>query len=207
MRCWLGGQRDDAGDDGDGDDGYRVEEAAVAEAADLTSGLGHVISPCSSVMLPAVPETRSSKSTRARPAVHRAGWLVLLLALQQPHVGGLGALRSLRDVELDGLPLSKRAVAGRLDRAEMHEDVFAGLGGDEAEALVGVEPLHGSNSHVLVPPSIVLEVSITPGRGGAGGKGQARPAGCEAKREPLPGHDSMRQSMVEPVDRAGAAGS
>src|SRR5918994_1103117 len=41
----------------------------------------------------------------------------------------------------------------------MHEDVFAGLRGDEAKALLGVEPLHGSNSHVLVPPSIVLEVS------------------------------------------------
>jgi hypothetical protein len=41
----------------------------------------------------------------------------------------------------------------------MHEDVFAGLGGDEAVALVGVEPFHGSNRHVLVPPSTVLEVS------------------------------------------------
>jgi hypothetical protein len=41
----------------------------------------------------------------------------------------------------------------------MHEDVFAGLGGDEAVALVGVEPFHGSNRHVLVPPSVILEVS------------------------------------------------
>src|SRR5215207_2373007 len=41
----------------------------------------------------------------------------------------------------------------------MHEDVFAGLRGDESKALLGVEPLHGSNSHVLVPPSIVSEVS------------------------------------------------
>src|SRR5512132_243724 len=45
----------------------------------------------------------------------------------------------------------------------MHEDVLAGLGGDEAEAIFSVEPLHGSNSHGVVPPSIVLEVSITPG--------------------------------------------
>src|SRR5919107_2481427 len=58
----------------------------------------------------------------------------------------------------------------------MHEDVLAGLGGDEAVALVGVEPLHGSNSHVLVPPSTMLEVSITPGPWWPGGKGQARPA-------------------------------
>src|SRR5919197_6451935 len=98
-----------------------------------------------------MPQTRSSKSTSARPAVHRAGSSVLLLALQQPHVGGLGALRPLRDVELDGLPLSKRAVAGRLDRAEMHEDVDAGFGGDEAVALLVVEPLDGSNSHETCP--------------------------------------------------------
>src|ERR671912_2642489 len=38
----------------------------------------------------------------------------------------------------------------------MHEHVVAGLGGDEAVSLVGVEPFHGSNRHVLVPPSIIL---------------------------------------------------
>src|SRR5215203_4394597 len=38
----------------------------------------------------------------------------------------------------------------------MHEDVFAGLGGDEAVALVGVEPFHGSNRHGRVPSPIVL---------------------------------------------------
>ena len=45
----------------------------------------------------------------------------------------------------------------------MHEDVFAGLRGDEAVALVGVEPFHGSNSHLLVPPSTVSEVSTNAG--------------------------------------------
>src|SRR5918994_6496820 len=42
----------------------------------------------------------------------------------------------------------------------MHEHVLAGLWRDEAKALVGVEPLHGSNRHVLVPPSVISEVSI-----------------------------------------------
>src|SRR6266545_7497088 len=111
----------------------------------------------------------------------RAGYVVLLLGLQQPHVGRLGALRPRRHVELDSLALSERAVAGRLDRAEVHEDVLAGLLRDEAVALLGVEPLHGSNRHVLVPPSTVLEVSTNAGPDlGTGGKGQARPAGCEA---------------------------
>jgi hypothetical protein len=45
----------------------------------------------------------------------------------------------------------------------MHEDVFAGFRGDEAVALLGVEPFHGSNGHVLVPPSIVSEVSTNAG--------------------------------------------
>src|SRR4029453_16657712 len=45
----------------------------------------------------------------------------------------------------------------------MHEDIFAGLRGDEAVALVGVEPFHGSNRHVLIPPSTVLEVSTHAG--------------------------------------------
>ena len=35
-----------------------------------------------------------------------AGWC-WLLGLQQPHVGGLGALRPLLNVELDSLPLIK----------------------------------------------------------------------------------------------------
>src|SRR6266487_1233139 len=82
-----------------------------------------------------------------------------LLALQRPYVGGLGALRPLGDVELDGLPLLERAVAGRLDRAEVHEDVRAGLRRNEAIALFGVEPLDGSDGHELVPPSVVSEVS------------------------------------------------
>jgi hypothetical protein len=34
----------------------------------------------------------------------------------------------------------------------MHENILAGLGGDEAIALLGVEPLDGSNSHGVVVP-------------------------------------------------------
>src|SRR6266511_84567 len=122
-----------------------------------------------------------------------------LLALQRPHVGGLGALRPRRDVELDSLPLFERAVAVGLDRAEMHEDVRAGLGRNEAIALVGVEPLHGSNRHELVPPLHRLGGSrSTPARSGASGKGQAQPADAKANHEPLrrypttPTHEAAR---------------
>ena len=49
--------------------------------------------------------SESGRVESARPAVTgRACWL---LTLEQPHVGGLGAFRPWRHVELDGLPLIK----------------------------------------------------------------------------------------------------
>src|SRR5215211_5141791 len=96
----------------------------------------------------------------------------LLVGHDRPHVGGLGALLALGDVELDGLAFFQRTVA--LDGADVHEHVVAGLGFDEAIALVGVEPLDGSNRHGACPPSGTLEESTTPTPGGASGKGQAR---------------------------------
>jgi hypothetical protein len=54
--------------------------------------------------------TSASKSMAgsepARRTTGRAGWC-WLLALEQPHVGGLGAFRPWRHVELDGLALIK----------------------------------------------------------------------------------------------------
>src|SRR5437870_3030976 len=69
-----------------------------------------------------------------------------------PHVGGLRTLGALGDVELDLLVLLKVAVPGALDRAEVHEDVGTVLLGDEAEALLGAEPLHGASGHEQFPP-------------------------------------------------------
>src|SRR5690606_23915015 len=71
---------------------------------------------------------------------------------QRADVLRLRALRTLRDVELDLLVLVQRAVAARLDGRVVGEHVSAAvLGGDEAEALLSVEPLHGSNSHSKTP--------------------------------------------------------
>jgi hypothetical protein len=67
----------------------------------------------------------------------------------------------------------------------MDEDVVAGLGLDEAIALVGVEPLDGSNSHGVVPPSINLEVSITSRNDGTDGKGTSSTVNYQANREPV----------------------
>src|SRR5690606_696041 len=61
----------------------------------------------------------------------------------------LRALRALGDVELDLLVLVQRLVAVGLDGRVVHEDVVAAvLLRDEAETLLGVEPLHGALSHV-----------------------------------------------------------
>src|ERR1044072_7323270 len=65
----------------------------------------------------------------------------------------LRALGALRDVELDLLVLVQGLVALGLDRRVVHEDVVAAvLLRNEAETLLGVEPLHGALSHVLDTP-------------------------------------------------------
>src|SRR5688500_17601774 len=61
------------------------------------------------------------------------------------HVLGLGTLGALGDLELDALVLLEGLVALHLDRGEVHEDVVAAaLLRNEAEALLGVEPLDGA---------------------------------------------------------------
>src|ERR687893_789295 len=62
----------------------------------------------------------------------------------------LRALGALGDVELDLLVLVEGLVALRLDGRVVHEDVVAAvLLRDEAETLLGVEPLDGALSHAL----------------------------------------------------------
>src|SRR4029077_18990101 len=63
------------------------------------------------------------------------------------HLVGLRAPVALRDLELDPLPLLEGAVAIRLDRREMDENVLATVDGDEAVSLVRVKPLDGALSH------------------------------------------------------------
>src|SRR5438034_8789757 len=66
-------------------------------------------------------------------------------------VARLRALGALGDLELDPLVLVEAAVAVGGDRGEVDEDVVtAAVDGDEAEALVTVEPLHSALCHVLL---------------------------------------------------------
>src|SRR5256885_2164172 len=60
-------------------------------------------------------------------------------------VGGLRPLLALGHLELHPLVLGECLEAGALDLAEVDEQVLAAaVRGDEAEALLLVEPLHGS---------------------------------------------------------------
>src|SRR6266545_3238534 len=68
-----------------------------------------------------------------------------------PYTAGLLALGALGDVELDPLVLVQATEAVGLDLGEVDEDfLVAAVYGDEAEALVGVEPLHCSLCHVFL---------------------------------------------------------
>src|SRR5207249_3616697 len=67
-------------------------------------------------------------------------------------VGGRVTLLALRHLEFDLLALVKGLVAVRLDRGEVDEDVLATrVGGNEAVALLRVEPLDGTGRHTGSP--------------------------------------------------------
>ena len=68
--------------------------------------------------------------------------------LDDAHTGGLGALGTLADLELYALTLVEAAEAACVDLRVVNENVrSAAVGGDEAEALFAVEPLHSSLCH------------------------------------------------------------
>src|SRR5215212_12202039 len=107
---------------------------------------------------PPCPGSEVTGSQAATPAASRPlriGPAVQLVAGRRSYVDGLGALLTLGDVELDRLALVQGAIV--LDGAGVHEHVGAGLGLDEAVALVGVEPLDGSTSHAACPPALLWE--------------------------------------------------
>ena len=82
--------------------------------------------------------------------------------LQRLNVGGLQALGAADDFKLDRLAVVQRLVAIRLNRGEMHEDIFSALALDEAKAFAGIEPLDCSLffTHfcfLFSPPRVALD--------------------------------------------------
>src|SRR5829696_7942741 len=118
-----------------------------------------VVADCNSgAMVASLPGKRGGRlasRSASRLATLRIGPAVRLVAGRRSYVDGLGALLTLGDVELDRLALVQGAIV--LDGAGVHEHVGAGLGLDEAVALVGVEPLDGSTSHAACPPALLWE--------------------------------------------------
>src|SRR5690606_21935563 len=79
------------------------------------------------------------------------------------YAGGLGPLRSLRDFVADALAFLQGAEALGCNGRIVHEHVGAAvLGGDEAEPLGVVEPLHGAVLHS--DADLVLDGMRAPGR-------------------------------------------
>ncbi len=70
-----------------------------------------------------------------------------LLGLQRLNVRSLPALGSLHDVELNGLTFLQALETTRVDCRVVHEDIFAVLARNEAEALRVIEPLHSTLFH------------------------------------------------------------
>ena len=97
--------------------------------------------PGSDVAGPQAATPAASRPLRIGPAVR------LLGGGRRSYVDGLGALLTLGDVELDRLALVQRAIV--LDGAGVHEHVGAGLGLNEAVALLAL-------NHLTVPPVMLL---------------------------------------------------
>src|SRR5215813_8298360 len=85
----------------------------------------------------------AKKAKRAASVTDRPN-LVPNRVLQRLDVRSLQTLRATHDFELNGLAVVQGLVAFRLDRGKMYEYIFPGLALDEAKALAGVKPLHGS---------------------------------------------------------------
>src|SRR5439155_7511777 len=131
------------------------------------------------------PRSGKRKDPQLSPRVlTRCSKLRAVAALgYRPNVGRLRALGPIGDVELDLLVLLEVTVSRTLDRAEVHEHVGTFLLGDEAEALLGAEPLHGASRHEQFPPFL----------------GRVEPACCSSATGVLAGY--ARELLVAKLPR------
>lgn len=102
-----------------------------------TQQKGRDCSPPSLFVLPDSARIREVPLTEARRS------------LQRLNVSGLPALGALHNVELHGLTLLQALEAIRVDGRVVHENVFAVLTRDEAEALRVVKPFHSTLFHFV----------------------------------------------------------
>ena len=95
-------------------------------------------------------QPRPTSSEKQKPRRFRRGFAIRrsVRQLSQLQVAG-GLLAALRhDVEADLLTFREAGQAGALNRGHMDEHIARSVARlDEAETLLRVEPLHGTNSH------------------------------------------------------------
>src|ERR1700683_5622366 len=107
--------------------------------------------------------------------------------LERSDVASLWSLGTLGALELDVLVLFEAAEAAAVDLGVVHEDVRAFRARDEAEALLGVEPLHSSLCHLISPCKIpVRSVRI---------RWPIDQTACSARRKRRPHQRSARACM------------
>src|SRR6266516_4813139 len=101
-------------------------------------------------MIPGQGAGQGNESARPAKAVRadRELWWSSETSTDDAYAVSLGTLGTLSDLELDALSLVQRAVAVRLDGRVVDEHVLAAVPGDEAVALLVVEPLLGALCHV-----------------------------------------------------------
>src|SRR4029079_16648803 len=86
------------------------------------------------------------------------------VASDDAHVLGCLAPATRADVELDALTLFQGPVARALDGREVDEHVGSVLTGDEAVALLRVEPFHTACSQRLAPSILRFDVRLAVGK-------------------------------------------
>ena len=98
--------------------------------------------------------TRTPRPNPVTPDL--AGGFVRICCSDGADAGGLGALRAVADFELDLLVFFKGAEARTLDLRVVDKHIGGTvLGGDEAESLLRVEPLHSSLWHFSIFPFLL----------------------------------------------------
>src|SRR4051812_24559915 len=150
------------------------------------------------MMKPRIPVMDAGllRPTSARRST--AGVATGVVVSERTNLLRLRALLALGDLELDSLVLFQSAVAARLDGREVDEHVrTSAIDRDETEALVCVEPLHGSLRHADLSfgkcrPSDARPLAVSEQRRPGGDRSfrRAQPSGTRGLAGPAAGGDS-----------------
>lgn len=104
--------------------------------------------------------------------ITECGGVAWSAARDRDHVFGLQALVAVHHRELHALAFDQHAVALAADGAKVHEDVIAGVAGDESKAFRRVEPFHGAGITLAGLQRSALAASLARAAGETGSQMQ-----------------------------------